>query len=181
MNKPRGLTAQETAAAKQIFSDGLDYEKIRIYAGIPGLPSLNVAIAPRGRIYFPRHNCPPDFIAAGSSHAMWLIHELTHVWQYRQGYRPWLGGLWLLCTGGYFRRKAYACPPLAQISSFASLNMEQQAEVLAHYYAARYLPPNPHTCRLPDLQAVLAEFLRDPKQPGLLPHYLPACRPRQAV
>ncbi|QEY23146.1 type IV secretion protein Rhs [Neisseria animalis] len=167
----RYLTAAETEAAKHIFADGLDYGKIKIYAGIPYLPPIRTAIAPNGNIYFPRRHCPPDFILAGSTYTMWLIHELTHVWQHQQGFRPWLGGLCLSCTGAYFRRRAYVYPPPEHITDFSRLNMEQQADLIAHYYAARYLPLNAHTPQLPRLQTALAEFLSNPKQKKLLPRY----------
>ncbi len=167
----RYLTELEIVAAQRIFSDGLDYGRIKIYRGIPYLPSMNVAIAPNGHIYFPRHNCPEDFVLAGASYQMWLIHELTHVWQHQQGFRPWLAGIYLLGVGGYFRRKAYVYPPLAQISCFSELNMEQQADVLAHYYAARYLPLNAYSVDQAEFQTALSEFLRNPKQKTLLPKY----------
>ena len=44
--------------------------------------------------------------------------------------------------GGYLGRRAYHCPALGRIGSFAELNMEQQAEILASHFAvsAGYRP-----------------------------------------
>lgn len=167
----RRLTANEIQMARRVFSDGIDYTRVKIYRGIPYLPDINAAISPNGHIYFPRRNCPADFAVAGRSHQMWLIHELTHVWQHQLGFKTWWSGILLTAAGGYVRRKAYVYPPLHSIARFSDLNMEQQADLIAHYYAARYLPPNSHTENLPAFQTALAPFLENPHQKNLLPRY----------
>ena len=57
------------------------------------MPNMKVAVSPNGCIYFPKQSCPADFALADRSYRIWLIHELTHVWQYQQGFRTWLAGL----------------------------------------------------------------------------------------
>ena len=89
----RRLTDNEIKMAKLIFADSIDYARVKIYQGIPCLPTMQVAVSPNGNIYFPRNNCPDDFALASESHQIWMIHELTHVWQYQQGFKTWLGGL----------------------------------------------------------------------------------------
>ncbi|WP_373753212.1 type IV secretion protein Rhs [Neisseria weixii] len=167
----RRLTANEVELARRVFSDGIDYARVKIYRGIPYLPDINVAIAPNGNVYFPRQNCPADFALAGHSYQMWLIHELTHVWQHQLGFKTWWAGILLMAVGGYVRRKAYVYPPPHGIEHFSDLNMEQQADLLAHYYAARYLPHNPHSHHLPAFQTALHAFLDNPLQRQLLPRY----------
>ncbi|MDO5638854.1 MAG: type IV secretion protein Rhs [Neisseria sp.] len=167
----RGLTPQETAVARRVFGSSMDYGRVRIYRGIPLLPALNVAVAPCNHIYFPRNNCPADFTLAAPNYQVWLIHELTHVWQHQQGYRPWLGGLLLAVKGGYHRRSAYVYPPLQTIRRFAELNMEQQADLIAHYYAARYLEWPHYRTQLPMFQTALQAFLDNPADKALLPKY----------
>ncbi|MCF7522154.1 type IV secretion protein Rhs [Neisseria sp. ZJ106] len=169
----RYLTPSEIACAKKVFSDGLDYRKIRIYRGIPGLPHSRNAVSPNGHIYFPRNHFPPDFACADVAYQMWLIHELTHVWQYQKGFRTWWAGLLLMAVGGYFRSRAYRYPPLSEITCFSDLNMEQQADFLAHYYAARYLPANRHTPQLAAYRNILQPFLADPTRRTGLPKYWP--------
>ncbi|UOO80795.1 DUF4157 domain-containing protein [Uruburuella testudinis] len=169
----RRLGASEIAAARRLFGSSIDYSRVKIYRGIPCLPSLNVAVAPCNHIYFPRDNCPPDFTRAAPNYQIWLMHELTHVWQHQQGYRPWLGGLLLALTGGYRKRSAYVYPPLQHITRFSALNMEQQADLLAHYYAARYLDWPRYRIELPMFQTALKDFLNNPHDVSLLPSYRP--------
>ena len=75
----RRLTENEVRMAKQVFADSIDFNRIKIYRGIPFLPNPNTAIAPNGNIYFPRKHCPDDFTQTGIAYKIWLIHELTHV------------------------------------------------------------------------------------------------------
>lgn len=169
--RKRHLTAQEIELARLVFSDGIDYTRVKIYRGIPCLPALNVAVSPNGHIYFPRRNCPGDFACTAPHYAVWLVHELTHVWQYQHGYRTWLGGLMLSVKGGYRKRCCYAYPPPAEIRRFADLNMEQQADLVAHYYAARFLAWPQYRNNLPHFETVLDGFLKNPHDTSLLPKY----------
>lgn len=167
----RPLTANEIEMAKTVFSDGIDYTRVRIRRGLPLMPNMKVAVSPNGCIYFPKQSCPADFALADRSYRIWLIHELTHVWQYQQGFRTWLGGLALALSGGYLKRRAYAYPPPEQITSFNDLNMEQQADLIAHYFAAKNLPGSRYCADLPKFQTALKDFLTNPNQPSLLPKY----------
>ena len=167
----RRLTDAETAAASRIFGNSIAYNRIKIYRGIPFLPTLNVAVAPCNHVYFPRNNCPADFTLAAPNYQVWLIHELTHVWQHQQGYRPWLGGLLLAIKGGYRKRSAYVYPPLQSIRRFGELNMEQQADLLAHYYAARYLDWPHYRVELPLFETALHAFFDNPADNALMPRY----------
>lgn len=169
----RRLTDKEIACARQIFGESIDYQKVKIYRGIPWLPSLKVAVAPNGNIYFPRDLCPADFTEAEPHFQVWLIHELTHVWQSQQGFRTWLGGLLLALRGGYYRKRCYDYPQAAEdgLPEFSDLNMEQQAEVLAHYFAGQCLNWHHYHCRLNHYEACLKDFLQQPENTTLLPSY----------
>lgn len=168
----RRLTKNEVRMAKQVFADSIDFHRIKIYRGIPLLPNANTAIAPNGNIYFPRKHCPEDFTQAGIAYKIWLIHELTHVWQHQRGHKVWLSGLFIMLKGGYRKRKAYAYPiPLPHINQ---LNIEQQADLIAHYFAATFLPKNIYTPQQPIFQTALADFLHNPHDKNLCPRYLSA-------
>ena len=150
----RRLTENEVRMAKQVFSDSIDFHRIKIYRGIPLLPNANTAIAPNGNIYFPRKHCPEDFTQAGIA------------------YKIWLSGLFIMLKGGYRKRKAYAYPiPLPHINQ---LNIEQQADLIAHYFAATFLPKNIYTPQQPIFQTALADFLHNPHDKNLCPRYLSA-------
>ena len=110
MSKPRPLHAGEIKLARLVFAESIDYARVRIHRGIACLPDLPFAFAPNGHIYFPRRHCPDDFSRAPAHYRVWLIHELTHVWQHQHGYRVWLGGLFLAFKGGYRRRILAAVP-----------------------------------------------------------------------
>ena len=168
----RRLTENEVRMAKQVFADSIDFNRIKIYRGIPLLPNPNTAIAPNGNIYFPRKHCPDDFTQAGIAYKIWLIHELTHVWQHQRGHKVWLSGLLIMLKGGYRKRKAYAYP--IPLPHFNQLNIEQQADLVAHYFAATYLPKNIYTPQQPIFQMTLADFLHNPHNKTLCPRYLSA-------
>ena len=155
---------QRNQNGKADFADSIDYARVKIYQGIPCLPTMQVAVSPNGNIYFPRNNCPDDFALASESHQIWMIHELTHVWQYQQGFKTWLGGLFLFVSGGYRRRRAYLYPNLSDIYHFGMLNMEQQADLLAHYYASCYLKGNIYNAQNQTFQKILKSFIDDPCQ-----------------
>lgn len=168
----RRLTTGEIEMAQKIFADSIDYAQVKIYRGIPFLPALQLAISPNGHIYFPKHNCPVDFTQAGTSYMVWLIHELTHVWQHQNGFRTWAGGMLLSLKGGYLKRRAYQYGLPADIGCFSQLNMEQQADFLAHYFSAHYLGCETYSTYIPDFQVALKRFHLNPRDAGLLPPYL---------
>lgn len=167
----RNLTSAEIATAQLIFGNALNYQKIKIYCGIPYLPWLSCAVSPNGHIYFPKQHCPADFTQAPTHYLVWFMHELTHVWQWQLGFRTWLGGSILALRGGYYQRRAYRYTLTPDSISFAKLNMEQQAEVVAHYFAARYCHWEHHACQLDQLQTILQPLLTHPANPNLLPRY----------
>ena len=149
MTPSRRLTPAEIRVAQTVFGRHLDYPAVRIHCGLPLLPRLSAAVSPNGRIYFPKAHYLTDYTQAAPGYTLWLIHELTHVWQWQHGFKTWLGGLILAARGGYLRRRAYACPPPSAIRDFAALNMEQQAEILARCYASLTAPASAETaaCR----------------------------------
>ncbi|OSI16166.1 type IV secretion protein Rhs [Neisseria dumasiana] len=170
-NRKRPLTRGEIETARLVFSDGIDYSRVHISRGIPLMPALKVAMVPNGNIYFPPDDCPCDFTESPEHYRVWLIHELTHVWQYQLGYRTWLGGMLLSAKGGYINRSAYAYPPPAEVKAFSELNMEQQADFVAHYYATRHLKWAAYLPDLPHYERVLKPLLENPHRRSLLPAY----------
>ncbi|EGV38096.1 hypothetical protein [Neisseria weaveri] len=172
MNKRwRRLTENEIRAARLIFSDGLDYTRIKIYRGLPFFPWHKQAVSPNGHIYFPAQHCPEDFTQAQANYHIWFIHEITHVWQYQNGYKTWLGGLITALRGGYFRQRCYRYPNPKKLSCISQLNMEQQADFIAYYYAATHLNL-PHLAPdLPAFQTALNNLFCNPGNKNLLPAY----------
>ena len=171
MKAVRGLSAAEIALAQTVFQHGIDYAAVRIYAGAWWLRSPNMAVAPGNGIYFPAAHCCADFAAGSLGQQAWLIHELTHVWQHQHGFPLWWGGLLLGLRGAYLRRRGYRYPPPVQIAHLGCLNMEQQADVLAHYFLACQPAHTPYQPHIPQYRRLLRPFWANPHDARLLPHY----------
>lgn len=116
----RRLTTGEIEMAQKIFADSIDYAQVKIYSGIPFFASFAIGYFAQWSYLLSKHNCPVDFTQAGRSYMVWLIHELTHVWQHQNGFRTWAGGMLLSLKGGYLKRRAYQYGLPADIGCFHS-------------------------------------------------------------
>ena len=183
----RNPTPGEIELARLVFSDAIDYSRVKIHrGGLFGIPTrTGNAMTPRGEIYFPDtpDGYQTDFSQAPESKQIWLMHELTHVWQYQLGYSVLFGALKIRLRGGYANDGARPAPayrynlqgedidkPLPQF------NMEQQGELISHYFDANFLTgihrEQQHAARvanLPALRNALSEFLTQPGNHELLP------------
>ena len=127
----RPLTSGERALARGVFGEALGLERIRIGRA----PFGPFAVTLGRHILFPGRP-PADFAAEPLDRRAWLIHELTHAWQFQTAAR-WTLASWAktLATGGYgpgLPGYGYAHP-----FEWASLNLEQQARVVEHAYLLR--------------------------------------------
>ncbi|MDB5799364.1 MAG: hypothetical protein JWL63_303 [Rhodocyclales bacterium] len=177
----RGLTPGEIEMARKVFKDSLDYGKVKIHkGGLLGVPaSSKNAMTPMGEIHFPPKAFQPDYSTASTQDAMKVlfIHEMTHVWQYQMGYSVWFNGVVISAKGGYAGgAPAYNYDAVADAGkSMPDFNMEQQGNLVAHYFDASYLAGNDaqhrrHVADLAFFQQVLANFLRNPSDVSLLPN-----------
>jgi hypothetical protein len=129
----RHLTAAEIDWLKSIFSQSLDYSRIRIYRAPYFLRQRKgVAVAPNGHIYFHPQDFCEDFSQKPITIQAWFIHEITHVWQHQHGTNVLLKGLWLhslrLLSFGFFN-------PYSQHNiNFYKANIEQQATFLQNRF-----------------------------------------------
>jgi hypothetical protein len=149
----RPLHPYEIQEARIVFADAIRYERVRIaenaswpnrLASISARlmrnppPSGDIAIALAYRLSFPieiQTNLPDDYIP----HTAWLIHELTHVWQYER-----FGAVTLFRSiRAHFRHgpKAYDYGGEAGLRALVTsggglmdLNPEQQGDVARDYY-----------------------------------------------
>ena len=127
----RPLTAKERAEATIVFGAGLDYDAIVIREGRV-LGAGGIARTLPWSVNFPRGaSAKDDFVP-------WLIHELTHSWQYQHGV-----GLVrttttaLLCWAGV-RSYDYGGEDglAAARRGLRSFNTEQQGDIARDYYRA---------------------------------------------
>jgi hypothetical protein len=158
----RPLTASEITEARMVFGASLDYTHAFVSedASWPDwVDRLSAQLQRRGRdpadhnaitlgltSFFPvALNTSPASIAAGNLHDMaWLMHELTHQWQYRHIGWSYLGAA--LSVQLRLRRMAYdyrgSFPTTeaalvaahAEGRRLAQFNLEQQGDLARDYY-----------------------------------------------
>jgi len=156
--------------ARLVFGAAIDYARVRIYnrGYLPfGLQPANCAMSPNGSIYFHQSCYLPNYAAADLPARHWFIHEMTHVWQHQLGYPVRLRGAIRLGLSYAYALRADA--------TLADYNMEAQGDVLADYFALKYLH-QPGVMRQPQYagalalyDAVLALFLSQPAHRRNLP------------
>lgn len=137
----RRLTAGERALAAEVFGEGLDAARVRLFA----IPAWRRAfVAGPGLVVWPAATARPDFAGPDvplRTQAV-FVHELTHVWQAQNGVSLILAKLRAGDGPG-----AYAydlAEHLAGEREFAALNIEQQAMVVEHAFLASRGGPAPH-------------------------------------
>jgi hypothetical protein len=166
----RVLTAGETAMAALLFGDAIDYRKVRIFNRryLPfGLQPRNCAMTPNGAIYFHKSCCLLDFSTGSADARHWFMHEMVHVWQHQLGYPVRLRGA--VRIGLSYRYE------LAPDKTLADFNMEAQGDLLADYFALKFLHA-PGVLRQPRYanslalyEQVLSHFLAHPASRSNLP------------
>ena len=168
----RPLTSGEIAMCKLIFKDAIDYSLVKVHNHEYfwfGMQNDNTAFTPNGELYFNPDRFQSDFSASQKdADKIWFMHEMVHVWQKQLGYSLWWNGARILFSGGYSDGSSYQYSTTKDAGkSLADFNMEQQGELIADYYAAKYLKIS--VSKIPFLESVLAEFLKEPKNAALLP------------
>lgn len=158
----RTLTPVELEEARLVFGDGLDYDRVRVFEGAKWtdlVDNVGAFIQKRKRAadshnaitlgntsYFPiAIRTSAEVLAAGDySHITWLIHELTHQWQYQTlGWRYLRLALHVQVTEGRrsydykrdFPSHAAALQEAAKLGrKFLTFNPEQQGDIARDYY-----------------------------------------------
>jgi hypothetical protein len=165
----RGLTPGEMRMASLLFGGALDLARVRVHGRryLPLVQPKNCAMTPNGSIYFHPSCFLPDY-AAGDPHTIhWFMHEMVHVWQHQLGYPVRLRGA--LRIGLSYR---YELRPDATLADY---NMEAQGDLLADYFALKYMRntrvmrQRRYAGQLALYERVLARFLAAPRDPDNLP------------
>ncbi len=139
----RRLSPSETAEARLVFGDGLNYGRVTVVentefpnriAAIGGGARPN-AVTLGNASYFPEtlRTSAEDIAEGNLRDIAWLIHELTHQWQFqRMGWVYLARTVWVqvkLGRAGYVY-EIEADKPLARY------NLEQQGDIARDYYCA---------------------------------------------
>jgi len=158
--------------ASLLFGGAIDYARVRVHDRryLPLLQPKNCAMSPNGSIYF-HHSCfLPDYSAGKASGIHWFMHEMAHVWQHQLGYPVRLRGAVRIGLSYHYE--------LSEGALLSDYNMEAQGELLADYFALKFMH-QPHIMRqrryahaLDLYERVLSAFLADPADRGNLPRGL---------
>lgn len=135
MGKGRPLTPEEIAEMRKIFGDSVDYSKVRIVTGdnmgLWGkiLTSGGAAVTWGKTIYFPNSGGKSQY--SFDTKAYWLAHEMTHEYQYQKyGWGYAASSVW----GQLRHGDSFYEYQLEAGKGFRDYNVEQQADLVAHYY-----------------------------------------------
>lgn len=121
----RMLTAAETALAQSIFGEAIAYDRVHVHGRkYVFFQPRDVAMTPNGQIYFPPGVYREDY-SGTLGDAGWLLHELTHVWQ-------WQCGIWVKLRAPFSRTYRYGSPRARR--NYAAFNIEQQAAMVEDYF-----------------------------------------------
>lgn len=154
----RPLHPFEIDEARLVFADRLDYARVRVHecAGWPDWihrlghvlkgrkvpPGEHNAIALGFHCFFPLQ-MPKEFSGVSDAFGMcWLIHELTHAWQYqRTGPAYFFKALWVQVTRGeagyQYGGEAGLIEARQKGMTFASFNPEQQGNIVRDFWVRK--------------------------------------------
>ncbi|QQG37202.1 MAG: hypothetical protein HYS17_05425 [Micavibrio aeruginosavorus] len=137
----RKMTVDEVAMARPIFGDSLSYDKVLVFQRLPINRIFNssaIALTHGNNIYlgpnmaphrddygYARHPSWIETLPRYKDHAGVFVHELTHVWQYQRFGRP------------NIKSDLEYDFTLNPDTPFPSYNIEQQAEIVHHYFEKR--------------------------------------------
>lgn len=131
-NNSRDLTEYEIRQAKRVFKNAINYSKVTIEERSKIGSVGGYARTIGNTIYF------PDEVRS----TRWLIHELTHVWQYQTtGWTYAPKAIWAQVDEGYDYADAGKTNDQSLIDARAagktlsSYNKEQQGDIVADYFS----------------------------------------------
>ena len=150
----RRLNLRERTLLKSIFGETVDYDKVRLQKG--GLLTLRgQAVAWQNRVRFPAARFRMDFTRHTLGDACWLVHEMTHVWQWQTvpGYHP------LKAAREHLRGHSPYVYALDARRPLRRYGWEQQASIVEHYCRHSIMGNS----RLAEYEAVVRSAIAPPR------------------
>lgn len=146
----RPLTNGEIALVAEVFGSAIDSAPVRIRRRrwFPFQPTATV-MAPMGHLHFAPASpsyCD-DFADADLAAQGLFVHEMVHVWQSQRR-----GRWWLPLMRHPFCRYRYT---FFEGKPFGRYGIEQQAEIVRHWFTAKRGRPSPGAPSLTELNSVV--------------------------
>lgn len=171
----RRLTPGETALAKTVFGDSVDYAAVWLHDKriLPlGFQAREQAVANANHISFPRGAYSADFSAEPDAKKQSVfIHEMTHVWQHQNRVvRTPIAAIKETLKHKFNYQKCYL-HRLDPTKDLVQYGFEQQAAIVQDYFLlTRHAMPESFKARrtetpadlLQKYEAVLKNFLKNP-------------------
>jgi len=123
----RPLTAYERGEINKVFKGRVDLNKVAVSED-PVIGAGGYARTVPGTIYFP----PGSFGVSGFT--PWLIHEMTHFWQYTRGVSVVTTAFHALFSSYDYGGAAGLIAAAKAGKQFKDFNTEQQGDILRDYY-----------------------------------------------
>ncbi len=131
----RSMTEYEIRQARRVFKSAIDYSKVTIADG--SLSARAISVGGYARTIGNTINFP----TGDSRNMAFMVHELTHVWQYQTtGASYAVKALWAQIAEGYSYTPAGKTPDEALNEArqagktLSSFNKEQQGDILSDYF-----------------------------------------------
>jgi hypothetical protein len=149
----RGLNDHEKGEAQKVFGNSLNFGAVRLAESTLMTIGGNIARTPGNTVYFPpgtlkkleaqEKTTPPPDVNEYRRLMHWLIHETTHTWQTQHGVSMWTKLRTAMRGSGHGAVYDYKGPDglrkaLAAGQHFVDFNTEQQADICADYWLAKY-------------------------------------------
>jgi hypothetical protein len=148
----RGLNDHEKGEAQKVFGTSLNFGAVRLAESTLMTIGGNIARTPGNTVYFPpgtlksleaQETATPADVNEYRRLMHWLIHETTHTWQTQHGVSMWTKLRTAMKGSGHGAVYDYKGPAglqkaLAAGQHFVDFNTEQQADICADYWLAKY-------------------------------------------
>jgi hypothetical protein len=159
MSNARPLTPGETAMAQGVFGDSIDYKYVLVHSGrlFGPMHKENFAKTTLSMIFM--HNLyQDDYSKASLGMQELFIHEMAHVWQFQQmAYNPTPLDLQ---NAVQYNPKAYQYE--LDKKDLMDYGTEQQASVIAAYFALKARNNPAEKARRSQFEKVLKKFIENP-------------------
>ncbi|MCX8748408.1 hypothetical protein J3U75_03285 [Snodgrassella sp. B3088] len=128
-SQSRLLTPGEMSMVTSVFKSAIVLSQVRVRDGILLPHQGKYAITPFGGIYWPHEYYSRDYSIEPIRRKHFFMHEMTHVWQYQMGMQVALRGAFSLIANYEYGLK--------EGKLLSNYGMEQQASIIADYYALK--------------------------------------------